>query len=63
MDDFKDFDLQANINENNDEDMSTYFITTYTPTTKPCVVTEIITMLSAASSALTTNPGYTESEC
>lgn len=63
MNDLKEFDLQANINESDGQDMTPYAITTYSPTTKPCIVTEIVTMLSAASSQLTTNPGFTESEC
>ena len=63
MDELKDFDLQANINDGDGQTLEPYMVTTYSPTTKPCLVTEIITMISAASTQLTTNPGYTESEC
>ncbi|WP_318002269.1 hypothetical protein [Faecalibacillus intestinalis] len=35
----------------------------YSVTTKPCLVTDVISELSQESTSLSTNPGYTESKC
>ena len=35
----------------------------YSVTTKPCLVTDVISVLSQVSTSLSTNPGYTESKC
>ena len=35
----------------------------YSATSKPCLVTDVITILSQVSTTMTTDPGYTESSC
>ena len=62
MSNLDEFDLDPVVNksDNGNDGISPQ---SYSLTTKPCLVTDIITVLSQVSTSISTNPGYTESKC
>ena len=64
MTNLNEFDLDPVVNQddNGDDGISPKSQFSFA-TTKPCIVTDIITVLSQVSTSLSNNPGYTESNC